>query len=54
MDSPQSYGAQGWGIGGHKKVDHYKKIEKKRGYEGKSLKMDPRWVKAFQKNDKWL
>jgi hypothetical protein len=32
-----------------KKVDHYKKIEKKRGYEGKSLKMDPRWVKAFPK-----
>ena len=35
-----------------KKVDHYKKIEKKRGYEGKSLKMDPRWVKALPKNDK--
>jgi len=32
-----------------KKVDHYKKIEKKRGYEGKSLKMDPRWVKVFPK-----
>ena len=32
-----------------KKVDHYKKIEKKRGYEGKSLKMDLRWVKAFAK-----
>ena len=32
-----------------KKVDHCKKIEKKRGYEGKSLKMDPRWVKAFPK-----
>ena len=32
-----------------KKVDHYKKIEKKRGYEGKSLKMDPIWVKAFPK-----
>ena len=32
-----------------KKVDHCKKIEKKRGYEGKILKMDPRWVKAFPK-----
>ena len=32
-----------------KKVDQYKKIEQKRGYEGKNLKMDPRWVKAFPK-----
>ena len=32
-----------------KKVDLYKKIEKKRGYEGKSIKIDPRWVKAFPK-----
>ena len=35
-----------------KKVDHYKKIEKKRGYEGKSLKMDPNGSKHSQKNDK--
>ena len=32
-----------------KKVDHYKKTQKKRGYEGKSLKMDLTWVKAFAK-----
>ena len=38
-----------WALEVTKKVDHYKKIEKKRGYVGKSLKMDPRWVKAFPK-----
>ena len=41
-----------WALEVTKKVDHYKKIENKRAYEGKSLKMDPRWVKAFPKNDK--
>ena len=32
-----------------KKMDHYKNIENKRGYEAKSLKMGRIWVKEFPK-----